>query len=210
MKFLILHGSFGSPESNWFPWLKKELEKLGHEVKAPQLPIDDYEIAEKLLAAGKKFIPQHQTLENWLDYYEIELSGWVGDGQQVVVVAHSISPVFTLHVIEKYKVRFASAIFVSPFFQKLNLNGSYELVNNDFYFEDFNFKMIREYLPVSYAIYTDNDPYVPRQIAENFIQKLGSIPILLKGGEHLGSVITAFPLALELCKAQSDYLAQSV
>ena len=31
--YLLIHGSFGSPFSNWIPWLRAELEKDSLEVK---------------------------------------------------------------------------------------------------------------------------------------------------------------------------------
>ena len=37
--YLILHGSFGSNEGNWFPWLKEYLEQKGKEVSVPQMPV---------------------------------------------------------------------------------------------------------------------------------------------------------------------------
>jgi predicted alpha/beta hydrolase family esterase len=45
----IIHGSGGNPESNWFPWLKEQLESLGVKTYVPEFPI------------GKQ-----QTLQNWL------------------------------------------------------------------------------------------------------------------------------------------------
>ena len=37
-RFVLIHGFEGSAHTNFFPWLKKELEKRGHEVQAPELP----------------------------------------------------------------------------------------------------------------------------------------------------------------------------
>lgn len=39
MKYFILHGSFGSKDGNWFPWLKEKLEEKGEEVILPQMPV---------------------------------------------------------------------------------------------------------------------------------------------------------------------------
>ncbi|MBI2451768.1 class I tRNA ligase family protein [Candidatus Pacearchaeota archaeon] len=36
--FVLLHGFTGSPDKNFFPWLKKELENKGNKVFAPKLP----------------------------------------------------------------------------------------------------------------------------------------------------------------------------
>ncbi len=63
MIYLILHGSFGYPDENWFPWLKLKLEKEGHKVYSPQLPIDDF---DKL----KPRDSPKQNLKAWLKSIE--------------------------------------------------------------------------------------------------------------------------------------------
>lgn len=37
-RVFIVHGWDGYPEEGWFPWLKKELEVKGFEVRVPQMP----------------------------------------------------------------------------------------------------------------------------------------------------------------------------
>ena len=37
MKFVVFHGAFGSPESNWIPELEEKLKTLGQEVVVPRL-----------------------------------------------------------------------------------------------------------------------------------------------------------------------------
>lgn len=37
--YIIIHGSFGSKDGNWFPWLKQELEQQNKKVEVPQMPV---------------------------------------------------------------------------------------------------------------------------------------------------------------------------
>jgi predicted alpha/beta hydrolase family esterase len=40
-RVIIIHGYGGSPEINWIPWLKAELEKQGIAVSVPAMPNTD-------------------------------------------------------------------------------------------------------------------------------------------------------------------------
>ncbi|MBI2582787.1 alpha/beta hydrolase, partial [Candidatus Azambacteria bacterium] len=37
-RVFIIHGWEGYPEEGWFPWLKRELESRGFEVRVPAMP----------------------------------------------------------------------------------------------------------------------------------------------------------------------------
>ena len=49
--YIIVHGSFGSCDGNWFPWLKQKLESKKLIVDVPQMPVgvgnQNYENWEK-------------------------------------------------------------------------------------------------------------------------------------------------------------------
>ena len=36
--YVIVHGSYGTPFENWFPWLFQRLSEAGKNVLAPQFP----------------------------------------------------------------------------------------------------------------------------------------------------------------------------
>jgi hypothetical protein len=205
MKFLILHGTYGSNDSNWFPWLKSELEKLGQEVILPQMPVDDYDAAHEAFEKKQDWKPQHQTPENWLELFQSDLYDQIDHGE-VCIISHSLAPVFVMHVLEKYQLGLDSAIFVAPF----NIKGydlpEYDVINNPFMKDDFDYELIKSRLGKAYVLHSDNDPYVPTQYSLDFAKAINASTIEVKGGEHMGSIYKRFPLVLELCKTRINLI----
>jgi predicted alpha/beta hydrolase family esterase len=205
MKFVILHGSFGNPKGNWFPWLRRELRNLEQEVIVPKFPIDDY---EKISNAGmKKAINEKQTLAAWLAVFEKEVLPKIKN-EPVTFIGHSLSPVFILHLVDKYNLEVDCAIFVSPFLKDLERSDLWQfgLVNQTFYKDDFNFEKLKQKIKKSFVIYSDNDPYVGKEWMLEFVEKINSDKILVENGGHLNSEagFDEFPLVLKLCKKQIE------
>jgi predicted alpha/beta hydrolase family esterase len=203
MKFLILHGTFGSKDGNWFPWLDKELSKLGHEAIRPQMPVDDYDLAAEEYEKTGDFIPKNQTLNNWTNLFEKEILSAIKD-EELVFIAHSLSPAFVLNIVSKFNISLDSAIFVSPFIQNIGV-PIYDQINVDFYKDGFDFDKIKTLIPHSYTLFSYNDPYIPQTIALDFASKINSNVITVKDGDHLGGVLKEFPLVLELCKTRIGF-----
>ena len=53
---IILHGTMGSPEGNWFPWLKSQLEN-DYNVYVPRFPTPDNQSKETWCAALRDQAP---------------------------------------------------------------------------------------------------------------------------------------------------------
>lgn len=82
--YVIIHGSFGSKYGNWFPWLKKELQRRNKKVEVPQMPI----------GVG------NQNFDNWakkLDNLDIN--------ENTTIIAHSIAPVFVCKYLIKKEIK---------------------------------------------------------------------------------------------------------
>jgi len=158
---LIVHGVGGSPEENWFPWLKKELEKLGHNVIVPQFPT-----------------PEGQYLDRWLQVLE-PYDEFLN--KDTIVVGHSLGVPFLLNVIENKSVY--SAFLVAGFTGKIG--HQFDESMKTFAQRDFNWEKIRKNCKNFYIFHSDNDPYVRLDKAEELEKNLDSKIILMKKAGHI-------------------------
>jgi len=162
----IIHGAFGSPNENWIPWLKLELEKLNKPVITPTFPT-----------------PDNQSLENWLKAfknYQDEIT------QDSIVIGHSLGVAFVLNVLEILDKPIKSAFLVSGFIDSLG-DPEFDRINKTFLNRKFDFEKIRKNCKKFYVFHSDNDPYVPLKFGEDLAEKLNSELILIKNAGHFNA-----------------------
>lgn len=209
MKFVFFHGSFVGPEYIWWPYLKQELKKLNQEIIAPQYPVDFWK--EVQLVSNFNCL-KNQTLENWTNKY-IQVKKDFKSSDKLCFVCHSLGPLFSLHMLDKFPLKIDCAIFIAPFFSRLNKSKLIDHVNTSFYRTEFKFKKLQELIPESYVLYSNDDPYVDNNLSIEFAQKLHSRIVPIQNLSHMDSTIQLkkFPLLLELCKTRipgSTYLSE--
>jgi predicted alpha/beta hydrolase family esterase len=147
---------------------------------------------------------KNQSLENWLNAFE-PICKTIKPGEKICLIGHSLGPLFILHAVEKFNLHLDSAIFVSPFLDKLD-KWEFNLANGTFYKTDFDFEKIKKLIPVSYVLYSDDDPYVNKKHSILFAKALDSSTILVRRAGHMnGSVnLNEFPLVFDLCMSRLD------
>lgn len=178
---IIIHGTGGNPEGNWFPWLKYKLEKLGCNVFVPRFPT-----------------PHNQSLENWLKVFK-DYEQYLDES--TIVVGHSLGPAFLLTVIENSPRQLKAAFFVAGFLKKLNRPEFIES-NKTFVERPFDWAKIKSNCKEFYVINSDNDPYVPLEKGEELAERLGTKLIVLKDAGHINkeSGYTQFEFLYEMIK----------
>jgi len=205
MKYLIMHGSYLSPNEKWFTWVKKELEARKNEVVFEIFPTDDYDEVTKIGPEKiSGYIPK-QNLMIWENKFVSEILPQL-NSQPFVFIGHSSAPLFMLHMLQKYDFQLAGAIFVAPFFDIPDRPPVWQFypTNKTFYNYDFDFAKIKsQILGKSYVVCGDDDPYVPATESPLFAQKLGSELVVVPKGGHCGNIFKEFPLVLDLCQKLS-------
>tara|TARA_Y100000310_G_scaffold291208_1_gene318992 strand:+ start:2570 stop:3130 length:561 start_codon:yes stop_codon:yes gene_type:complete len=162
----IIHGTEGNPEGNWFPWIKGELEKLGHIVFVPKFPT-----------------PEGQSLNSWLDTFENYINKI---NEDTVFVAHSLGPAFVLNVLERIDKKVKACFFVSGFISLLG-NEHYDNLNRSFIDKEFDWKKIKKNCNKFIVINSKDDPYVPFEEGKKLADRLNAEFIALDKAGHINT-----------------------
>lgn len=180
---LILHGTAATPESNWFTWLKGELEIAGYKVWLPQLPA----------AETPNTITYNRFLLNTPDF-TID--------PDTVIIGHSSGAVEALNLLQHLpqNVKAGDVYAVSAFRDNLNLESL-----NGLFTEAYEYGRIELNARSITFIHSDNDPYVPLEHAEFLSAQLDAPLILIPGQGHFNTeqseTYVQFPELLQLITA---------
>ncbi len=156
---VILHGTDGSSKSNWIPWLKEELEIIGYEVWAPDLPNAQAPNED----AYTRFVAQANFPFN----------------EDTIIIGHSSGAVAALKLLPKIGVRVKATFLVAPFEDDLgwpNLKGMF--------LKPFDFERIRMNGGDMYFFGSDDDPYVPLQQVDHVALQCAGTLVPMPGQGH--------------------------
>ena len=154
--YFIIHGSYGNPYKNWIPWLKKQLSKRKLNCIVPSFPT-----------------PYKQDYESWSkilkSYFEI---GCITD---------SLGGIFIVKFLLENKIKVKKIITIAGF-NNLEFEDDMNLYKSFYLDEDLS--DIKLYFSESISFYSDNDPYVPQNDAEEFADSISSEKVLVNGAGH--------------------------
>ena len=162
--YIIIHGSFGSKDESWFPWLKSELEKNNRDVSVPQMPI----------GVG------NQNFENWS-----KVLNELNIDENTTIIAHSIAPIFVCKYLITNNIKVKKLVFVCGFNNYLGMDSEYDAVNEPMYID--NFEDIKKYCNNIICYYSDNDPYVKYEVEKSFADAIASEQYVIKNGGHINA-----------------------
>jgi uncharacterized protein len=140
---IILHGTLGSPNGNWFQWLEQELKSRGFQVWLPQLPH-----------------AEQPSLQQWADFVHTNCPFALNN--ETLVVGHSSGAILALVLAQQNSEPIGGVVAVSVFHDN-SLNWE---PNNKLFDVPFDWAAIQAHAQKLLFIHSDNDPYVPLNQAQ--------------------------------------------
>lgn len=183
MKVFIIHRWDGKPNSDWYPWLKKELENKGDKVTVPKMP---------------------NTSEPEINYWVEHLSKLIGiPDKDTCLIGHSMGCQAIMRYLETLPKNtiLGKLIFVAGWFKLANLEDpDVEEIAKPWLTTPIDFSKVKEKTNKITVILSENDPY--NEIEHNremFKTKLNAKIITLKKGHFTSEDgVTKLPEILKL------------
>src|SRR5689334_3687069 len=141
-KVIMIHGAFGKPDENWFPWLASQIQRFGQEAIVPAFPT-----------------PENQNPNSWRKVFDDQIGEL---DQNMILVGHSLGPAFILRLLEDARTPVLGTYLVSGFLGAIG-QPAFDPINAPFFISPFSWDRIRSNAGVIRVYNSDNDPYVPLQ-----------------------------------------------
>lgn len=177
-RIFLIHGWEGSPDTNFFPWLKNKLLEKGFDVVVPEMP---------------------ETETPKIDEWVTHLAKLVKNpDEQTFFVGHSIGCQAIMRYLEKISPqKVGGAVFVAGWFNLVNLESKEsEKVAAPWLKTQIQLDKVRQSCPKSIAIFSDNDSWVPLSDKDIFKRELGSKIIVMHDQGHFDE-LDEVPVVLE-------------
>ena len=192
MNCIIIHGTMGCPDENWFLWAQKEIAKIigceRYEVLTPHLPY---------IVGNNEF----QGYDLWKQIMMVYAKAGLIN-EDTIFIGHSLGPVFIYRFLYETKIKVKAVISVSGKNNNwLNIRA-FDDYNFDFYCDWSILKEASKYAKYRYAYYSDCDPYIPLINCKKFANATQSEEILIKNGGHINAAAgyKKFPQLLPLIR----------
>lgn len=180
---VILHGTEATPQDNWFPWLKAELEKQDYTVWVPQLP--------------------NAATPNAARYTEFLLqAGWDFDGN--LLIGHSAGAVEILHLLQHLPPAqtVKTAVLAGAFTEAITEDPEWYRKLHELFLEPYDYARIKSRADHFLFVHGSDDPYCDPKNAQWLAGQVGGDYVEIPNGQHfsvsLGAEYKEFPQLLTL------------
>lgn len=177
-RIIIVHRWDGSPDTDWYPWLKKELEDRNFEVSIPLMP--DANAPE---------------INKWME----ALTKAVGKpNKDIYLIGHSIGCQTILRYLAKLPENavIGGVIFVAGWITLSSLETDEEkLIAGPWLTKPIDFGKVRLSAKKFVAIFSDDDPFVPLENVKLFERGIGAITRIERNKGHFNDI--AAPAVLQ-------------
>lgn len=166
----IIHGSYGNPEENWFPWLKEKFENLGQRVFVPQFPIPRQTDASYGGHILKEWL---KTLEQYKQYINSE----------TIFVAHSRGCVFLYHVLAGLSQPVHAVFLVGPWLTYHWYEGKPKSYVDSFHETPFDWERIKRGSKY-FEIFQSTNDEISVDEGKKIAEHLGATLTVVKNAGH--------------------------
>lgn len=167
--YFIIHGLYGKPFENWFPWLEQKLSEKKLRCIVPQFPT-----------------PVGQSYSNWerlLAYYDN--IGFVD--KNTVFITHSLGSVFIAKYLLTNKIKVRGIISAAGFTNFTSGMSEIDNLNKTFFIGESDLGNLPNYTDFIHCFISENDPNLPNKKTTEFAKAVnGTIHLIPKGG-HFNS-----------------------